>query len=276
MPCRLLIAVKSCTRDTAAGLNQAIRETWGRDAVALGVDVRFFVGGTGVSPLLADEIRVDAPDEYIWLPYKTRAIARWALAQNYDYAFLCDTDTFLLPDKLLQLPFSSYDYCGFLHSGGFTFENYDDGYKHIRIGYWWASGGVGYFLSAKSLAIISSCEPFNENEDLWIGQVLNQLGVFGKLKTAPLENFHETISWHLSKRNGGNRGYEPKMMYESYRAGRGMSVPLPPLPEKPDVLVNAEGLVAVRLAWQPNAIKWLPTASAKMLVGKGSAVYVKG
>lgn len=44
MSSKLAICIKSCHRDMDAGLHSAIRETWGKDAQALGISLFFFMG----------------------------------------------------------------------------------------------------------------------------------------------------------------------------------------------------------------------------------------
>ena len=85
---KLLIAVKSCRADLARGFHDEIRKTWGKYLP----NVRFFVGqGDTLSSLLWDEEVVNVPDDYDSLPFKTQAILRWGLAQDYSHFFLCDT-----------------------------------------------------------------------------------------------------------------------------------------------------------------------------------------
>src|SRR6266446_7403271 len=108
---KLLIAVKSCQAHLARGDHNVIRSTWGKDAKALGIDVRFFVGADAKS-YQSDEVHIKCGDDYNSLPYKTREICRWANGKAVDYLFLCDNDTFLIPKKMLQCGFEKYDYTG--------------------------------------------------------------------------------------------------------------------------------------------------------------------
>src|SRR5277367_5778409 len=107
---RLLVAIKSCQRDKVSGCHQAIRDTWGKDFPA-DVDVRFFVGGSEIS-LLADEVLVPVIDDLVNLPLKVREIAKYAIDKNYDFAYICDVDTFVIPKRLLASGFENYDYLG--------------------------------------------------------------------------------------------------------------------------------------------------------------------
>ena len=99
---RILVAVKSCNRDMANGCHQAIRDTWGKDFPP-NVDVRFFVGeydNANEARLLTDEIRLHVVDDLVHLPIKVREMANWSLEQGYDYTYLCDVDTFVIPKRL--------------------------------------------------------------------------------------------------------------------------------------------------------------------------------
>ena len=216
---RLLIAIKSCERDCQNGSNQAVRDTWANYFPA--VDIRFFVG-RGRLDLLPDEIRVDAPDDYNGLPLKTRGIAEWAARNCYDFTFLCDTDTFVRPE-LLTCGFEKYDYAGYYHDrniAGRMFTEYkDDRHQVLRNGYWWASGGVGYFLSKRACEAIAAATPTHWAEDLWVGQVLGAMHHRGQLKNAGLEAFNGIVAWHFSKRAGRDLDHKA-WLREAYKYGR--------------------------------------------------------
>jgi len=197
---KLLIAIKSCERDAARNLNKAIRSTWATYFEGK-ADVRFFIGN-GVQPLESDEIRVDAPDDYDGLPYKTRGIARWSVANGYDFTFLCDTDTFVRPE-LINCGFEQYDYAGHYHDENIVGRMFsvfiDERQQTLYNGYWWASGGIGYFLSRKACEALINEEPTHWAEDLWIGQVMGALYQRGEIKTHGLRPFNSFITWHFPK-----------------------------------------------------------------------------
>jgi hypothetical protein len=46
-------------------------------------------------PLKDDELGLPIPDGYFYLTHKAKAAFAWALANDYDYVFRCDTDTFI-------------------------------------------------------------------------------------------------------------------------------------------------------------------------------------
>jgi len=195
---KLLIAVKSCQRDLKLGFHDVIRSTWGKDAKALGIDVRFFVGAEA-TPYQSDEVHVKSADDYNALPYKTREICRWANGKMLDYLFLCDTDTFLIPKKMLECGFDKYDYAGKISqpvNKPFRYEHTGrEGHKeyHERC-YPWASGGYGYFLSRKAFQEVAFEHPMSTCEDLWVGNVIGKLAAAGEMSI--LSTPANTYSWH--------------------------------------------------------------------------------
>lgn len=195
---KLLIAVKSCQRDLDLGFHDVIRGTWGKDAKALGIDVRFFVGAAP-KPYKSDETHLKCSDDYNNLPYKTREICRWANGKAVDFIFLCDTDTFLIPKKMLACGFERYDYVGKISQPvdkPFRYEHTGrEGQKeyHERC-YPWASGGYGYFLSREAINAVAFDTPMSECEDLWVGQVLGKLASEGE---ATIQSTAANVySWH--------------------------------------------------------------------------------
>ena len=172
---RPLIAVKSCQRDSENGFNRAVRETWGQDVKA--ADFRFFLGH---EPAYSrwDEVYLGCPDDYNGLPYKTKAICEWAWGRDYTHVYLCDSDTFVMPERLLNSGFENYDYVG--HFNG------PRGIPNVVYGkcYSWASGGSGYWLSRKAMQIVKDADPAKVSacpltnvpcEDVFVGQVLGPL-----------------------------------------------------------------------------------------------------
>ena len=220
---KLAICVKSCRQDAREGFHDIIRKTWGRDAQDLGIDVRFFVGNDQLHNPEWDEVVLQCPDDYESLPYKTREILRWSMSgsydvDGYDYTFLCDTDTFLIPEKLLKCGFEQYDFSGRIGSQypiGKTFR-YDDGKRVVDPCYPWASGGLGYFLSRPAAQEIIKHQPDHWAEDLWVGQLMGRHGGF---KIGNLVPFEQWCSWHFPQRIFKST-YDPKFgwierMYES-------------------------------------------------------------
>jgi hypothetical protein len=198
---RFLFAVKSCEYDRQRGAHDLIRATWGRD-----IDVRFFLGGGRA--MAADEELVLAPDDYPGLPWKTREIARWAVREHYDFVFLCDTGSFVIPQHLATCGFEWYDYSGYwcMRPGSFPYtarsKNPDCPTVEIPVCYPWASGG-GYILSRKALEIVASSTPMVWAEDMFVGQALAARGVL--LHDMAPEGYKEyVVDWIHDEDNTGS------------------------------------------------------------------------
>lgn len=168
---KILIAIASCERDSNNGFNDAVRNTWLQNA---NVDYKFFLGDVNITEK-DDEVPLLCKDDYLSLPEKTLEIMRWAVERDYDYIFKCDTDTYVVLDRLLNSDFRKWDYIGHFNA---PIGVPNVVYKTL---YTWASGGSGYFLSKKAAQIIvdenSTEKAMCPNlkipcEDLWIGQVL--------------------------------------------------------------------------------------------------------
>ena len=209
---RLLIAIKSCVRDAVRGNHDAIRRTWGKDFPAC-VDLRFFMGrDVNYLGMMDDEVMADAPDDYDSLPYKSREILRWSIQQNYDFSFLADTDTFVVPSKLMSCDFQRYDFSGRFGSMpelGKTF-NYRDQrgvYNNIHP---WPSGGVGYFVSRKAAEIVVATDPVVWAEDMFVGQALGPHIQSGAITAKDLPGFECCVSWHFPRREYNNQVYDLK------------------------------------------------------------------
>lgn len=194
----VLFAVKSCNRDQADGFHAAIRETWGKGCFPP-VNLKFFTG-LG-SQDYRDVVRLDVKDDYDSLPFKTKAILEWSVSHNYDFTFLCDTDTFTVPSRLMDSGFEKFDYSGRfgrVHPVGQTFK-YSDHRQTLEQCHPWASGGVGYFVSRRAAHLITREVPDHWAEDLWVGQVLGPHVQSGYLKASDLLIECEA-SWHFPKR----------------------------------------------------------------------------
>lgn len=176
---KLLLAIKGCERDQKTGVHQVLRETWVRNVTD--ADIYFFIGH-GSHPLEPDEVRLDCGDAYLDLPAKTRAILKWSLEQNYDFTFLCDTDTYVVPDRLLASGFEEFDLVGLF--------NGEIGVPKATDGHWaWVSGGNGYWLSKRATEIVVKHEPTHWAEDFYVGQVLAPYFQSGELKAFSDERY---------------------------------------------------------------------------------------
>ena len=103
--------VRIALDDKDWGYHDLFGGTWGKEARALGIDVKFFMGKS-FNPYQSDEMHLNCPDDYDGLPFKTREICKWVSGKMVDFVFLCDTDTYLIPRLMLQTGFEKYDYAG--------------------------------------------------------------------------------------------------------------------------------------------------------------------
>ena len=211
---KLLLAIKSCKRDWMRGDHKVIRSTWGKD-VPSDVDLCFFMG-QGASWLLStdrDEEILNVCDDYDALPEKTRGILRWSLKRGYDYVFVADTDTFVIPKKLLSLPFKEYDLSGRfgkIKPIGETFR-YVDGRDIVYDPCWpWPSGGCGYFVSRKAAEAVSNVDYQGWAEDMMMGQILGPLEKQGLIKIGDLENLECQAAWHFPRWRYNQNVYHPR------------------------------------------------------------------
>jgi hypothetical protein len=194
---RILCAIKSW--QGALKDHEVIRETWG-SRLPEHVDLKFFVGGENCPPLKSDEVWVDAPDTYGLLVYKVREMIRYAFEHGYEYLFLADTDTFVLPSLFaVEVP---AEYCGELFPAYPPFSEY-------------MAGGHGVFLSRHACEFLSHAriadpyfsplDPEMEiGEDQWIGKCLDKSpeGIF----KMPMK-LSGVYTWHgsLIEKNGKYR-----------------------------------------------------------------------
>lgn len=222
---KLLIALKSCIRDLEQGFHQTIRETWAKDFGSQ-ADVRFFVGlgdKNGFVGFQPDEIELLCGDGYDDLPRKTQEICRWSVSEGYDFSFLLDNDTYVIPDLLLKVRFREYDYAGMFgeHPPIGTIFHYRDCHEieHPEC-HPWSSGGCGYWLSKKAAKIIADAEVTSWAEDLWVGQVLGPHIIAEKLHAIDLKDFECHCTWHVKRLSVFEHKFYPEMIREIYRLGR--------------------------------------------------------
>lgn len=212
---KLLIAVKSCEKHRVAGYNSAIRKTWGKK-VEYPATLIFFQGPAyviGDSKISLDEYPLPVIDDYDHLPDKTISILNTFLSTPFDYIFLCDTDTFIIPSKLLTCGFDKYDVSGRYGEHpqiGTTFEHRDDRNHTINPCHPWPSGGVGYFLSKKAAKIIVDTPYQHWAEDFMVGQITGPHIIEGRLTAADLPEFEAQTSWHFQRRMYSNLVYDLK------------------------------------------------------------------
>ena len=214
----LLIAIKSCQRDSDSGFHKAIRETWGH-SLPSNVNVRFFMGSEGAD-IIGDETHLSCPDDYRSLPLKTKAIAKWCFAHDVEKTFLCDNDTYVIVADLLKYPWEDVDYAGrfsFWPRGaklGTTFRYFDGQNTTHDPCHAWASGGYGYFLSKKTMALVADMTPCSWAEDLSVGQLLGPLVQSNQIVAKNFE-YSEQCVWHIEKNI--NLPFTPQRIYDYHK-----------------------------------------------------------
>lgn len=158
-----LIAVITCKK--YAHRLAAQKATWIPQMLEAGWDVQVFDGE-----------RLGVSDDYVYLPAKTKALCKWALAHGYTNMLKLDDDAYVWVDRFKEI---IADYAGIrvgANDGGngqYGIPNYPKG--HFPHDY--ASGG-SYWLSARTMKMLVDT-PLNDDwaEDRWVGTVLAQHNV---------------------------------------------------------------------------------------------------
>jgi hypothetical protein len=132
----------------------AVRETWWQDIKNHpNVTGKFFFGSSDVQPL-DDEINLPVSDTYEFLSEKTLEILKYALQNDFQYAFLCDDDTFVFVDRLVEeVEEADFDYGGCAHGNVCT-------------------GGPGYLVSRKAMEAVLRNTHRVWCEDVTVGKSL--------------------------------------------------------------------------------------------------------
>ncbi len=159
---KLLCAVMACWwRESYV---DAQRQTWAKKTPE--IDIRFFFGKGAQREPKEDEVHLDCGDHYLGLPEKVRLAFKWALEHDYDFAFKCDDDTYVVPERLVAA-----------EKGDFIGR-----YMGACVGYpyGFCSGGAGYWVSKRALEIIANAEVDEEAEDRWVANTLGDKGITGK------------------------------------------------------------------------------------------------
>lgn len=225
---KILIAVKSCQKDMEMGCHQAIRETWAPDLLS-DIDLRFFMGGENPCspghamadpykkrhPFLPDEILLEGLDDTYWVLWpKVKRALQFSIENNYDYTFLCDTDTYLVPPHWYLSGFEKFDYSGRMAPA----PGLEMGKPYPRVNlsngefadpfYAYMSGGVGYFVSKKAAQIILADTAYRQSEDVASGQILGPLIAQGVVTGAHLPDLEGKGAFHLNCGHfgGGHHG----------------------------------------------------------------------
>lgn len=152
-----LIAIVTCHKFESRA--NAQRATW---LQTCGYDYKFFLGKSDREPL-PDEVFLDVPDDYNSLPFKVRAICKWAVEHGYDVLLKVDDDAYVFTERLI-VPIALY--AGRLNNS-----------QPNKCPNGWCSGFT-YWLTDYALEVIAKGpEPEETAEDLWVGIVLSNHGV---------------------------------------------------------------------------------------------------
>ena len=109
----------------------AARATWAKEAISLGVDVKFFFGRGAARESLQDEVFLDCDDSYDGLVDKVTAMCKYADDADYDFLLKVDIDSYVNVPNLLKSEFFEWDYAG-------------------------RGWGLGYLLSRKAIKIVAA------------------------------------------------------------------------------------------------------------------------
>ena len=131
----------------------ALRDTWLRD---VDCDYKIFYGRGANRESLADEIFLDAPDDYQHSSQKLKKLVQYALDTGHDRLLKIDDDTWAYWDRLKKIV-PSDDYVG---GGPSNF-----------------AAGFTYWLSAKAMNLLVNTSCYQWQEDFWVGRVLESHGV---------------------------------------------------------------------------------------------------
>ena len=149
--------------------------------------------------------------------FKIREILRWSVRRDYDFTFLADTDSYIVPKLLMEYDFQDYDYTGVIrYTLGQTFRypshNRAGKFFECNQAHPWASGGIGYYLSRKAAEIMAANEPKHWAEDFETGQVLGPLYNEGKIKIKDAKNFEGIVSTHFPQARFKSQ-YHPRLRW---------------------------------------------------------------
>lgn len=222
---KTLIAIISYQGDAINGNQQKIRNTWGKDVAIAGADLYFFIGRrdeeTNRSIYVAenDEVLINWKQTRIcnhdwWESFENccvdfwqllvKEILQWSFEREYDFTFLCENDTFCIPQKLMNSGFEKYDFSGYFINGGDKYPWPEDFPFHpphdsIILGgekYTWPEPGIGYFLSKKAAQVLINAPQNHFSMGMYAGQALGPHIEKGEITSMHLPNFINNISWH--------------------------------------------------------------------------------
>lgn len=162
---KLLIAIVNARHRSE--WRSAIRTTWMPLVPRDKADVFFFVGRGEPVEDTQDVIELNCHDEYMGLPEKVRAIARWSHERNYEFTMKCDDDVVLKPAELLASGFDEHNYTG------------PGNRMPTALVPCWVPMGFNYILSKAALShLLEEPLPTEGNDDeKWVALTLHKNGI---------------------------------------------------------------------------------------------------
>lgn len=164
---KLAILVVSCRKNRHK--QQAIRDSWGRDAALANIDLCFIEGHPEQAEalLVEDRLIVPAPDTYEYLSHKIwHGVSAGLRLLDADHYLKIDDDCVVNIQKLLEFPYEKFDYMGsdvnlgsrtaFDWHGPAVFNKQLAGLIfEIDPDQTWYDGQGGYFLSRKAARLLA-------------------------------------------------------------------------------------------------------------------------
>ncbi len=290
---KILIAISSCRRDARNGYNDALRETWIKD-IPSDVSYAFFIGdGTptndnehaiaasqtggdanrgidyaakGKASVISaaaeppleprqDEVILQVPDDYRHIAVKVRAIFQYALAKEFDYVFKCETDSYVVVDRLLKSGFAKHDILG-----GAAGRN--------------IAGGSGWWMSKKAMQAVVN-DPINTwSDDCWFPTLLRNKGFNvshdQRYSDDRVSRSNDLISTHT----GFKVGYDTSRMYRLHKSFNGQT---------PKALITISSWVtgatngdndAIRETYATQVADY-PNLDYKFFIGDGTPISIE-
>ena len=189
---KLAILVISCRKNRHK--QQAIRDTWARDARTANIDLCFVEGHPDLPDaiLLEDRLLVPVPDTYEYLSHKIwHAVSAGLRLLDADHYLKLDDDCLVNVQKLLEFAYEKHDYAGSdINLGSRTAFDWHhvavfnkqlaDLIFEIEPEVTWFDGQGGYFLSRKAASLMADttlAEYQHMLEDYATGRLMSRNGL---------------------------------------------------------------------------------------------------